>query len=290
MLTQKKVNEICQMVNLDGSSITIGKVHALLDKRYSFLTLANKVILFKENPKRAKEVADKELKAQLTQPTKGLAEKVYDTLRLINKKLKLGMDEEKNVSIVLTKYLQSYISKCIEKDTQVYIDRAKKIQLNNDHLEVRYFGLRTRYQKLLEHYDILKDQCYYLEQELQNVKLGKRNLDNSNLGKREKKVVQMRDAKMQLSLLKGECCAAYDPTNKQIVVKLPVRHKLIRELEKGPRSIHLRANATYDFSSKSWLLKGFEAQTINLLTRNNFVISKELSLVLRYLQTQSNED
>ncbi len=288
MLTQKKVNEVCQMLKRDGNGITIAKVRALLDKRYSFFTLADKVILFKNDPKLAQEVADKELKL-IERADKGLFEHTYDAIESADKTLDLKLDDKKSVSLLLAESLQSYIDQSIEKNTNTHQAKAKKIQLNNDHMEVQYFGLRARYQKLLSHYNTLKDEHYHLEQAFQNLKAGKRTFEDENADKERNTIVQMRDVNLQLSLLKGECCAGYDPKHKQIVVKLPAKHKLIKELEKGVRSIHLRANAVYDFASKLWLLDSFEAKTINLLTRNNFVISKELALVLRYLESQQNQ-
>ena len=60
MLTQRKVNDICHMIKRNGEEITIAKVRVLMDQQDSFCALADKVLLFKENPELAKKLALRE--------------------------------------------------------------------------------------------------------------------------------------------------------------------------------------------------------------------------------------
>ena len=60
MLTQQKVNDICDMIKHNGEEVTIAKVRVLMDQQDSFCALADKVLLFKENPQLAKNLALRE--------------------------------------------------------------------------------------------------------------------------------------------------------------------------------------------------------------------------------------
>ncbi|WP_119343783.1 hypothetical protein [Facilibium subflavum] len=278
MVTQKQVNEACQMIKRDGDAITVAKVRTLLGKKHSFFELADKVLLYKDDPDLAKKIAQSEKSAACNKT------KETGMVGVIDQVLKdhdVAMHEA--LAFKLSEVLHHDIKKRISHQTKQCQDTLLKVRRANDHIEVRYYGLKARFDALVQTHQKLEEEHYKLQQALQNALARRKNYQNEI---EDNKPVQMRDYQAQMSLLEGNCCAGYDPRRKQIVVKVPVKHKLIKEFEKGQNSIHLRADATFDFASKYWFLDGFEAKTIQLLMRNDFVISKELSTVLQYLQAQ----
>lgn len=276
MLSQYQVNEVCQMLKRDAQEITIAKVRKLLGKHYSFFDVADKVLLYKENSKKAQEIAKKETIKIEEKPVQGLGLMVEQAL------VACAVSEHRVLALSLKEKLQNYIDQEIKKRVDQYALQSKKILQKNDHLEVNFYGARARLQKLSEDQKLLKEQNYLLQQQLQKVQTQKnyRIAEESHM----QRPVQVRDYQTQIVLLNTDCCAVYDVQKQNIVVKMPPKHKLEREFQKGIHSIYLRAHAIYDFVTKYWFLYQYEAKTINLLVRNNFIISKELSYILQKLQ------
>ena len=278
MLSQQKVNEICHMIKRDGEEVTIAKVRVLMGKQDSFFALADKVLLFKESPELAKKVAVGEKPLKAIKNSENLTELIHQALQSCD------ISRDLDIALLLQEKIQKFIEDSICHRIQKMKDQLKQTQLLNDHIEVRYYGLKSRHASLVSEYSELKEAHYKLQQNLQNITVTKKKWLAEDQA--VEKSVQVRDYQSQMQLLSGDCCAAYDPKRNQIVLKVPVKHALVRELQKGASSIYLCANSTFDYTSKYWLLDSFEAKTINLLVRNNFVISKELSLVLSHLQRQ----
>ncbi|WP_116963260.1 hypothetical protein [Fastidiosibacter lacustris] len=278
MLSQRQINEACQMLKRDGQEISIAKVRKLLQGHYSFFDVADKVLLFKENPDKARELAKKEVIIEDKRPN-GLAYVIDQVL------LTCALHEHKQITLNLKDKLQNFVDAEIKSKTHDYEHKLRKLRQKNDHLEVNFYSLQTRILQLIETQNVLKEQNYSLQQQLQKALAQK----NYRLPEEQntQKPAQIRDFQTQISFLKADCCAVYDIEKQRIVVKLPPKHKLEREFQKGLNSIYLRANAIYDFEMKCWFLDQFEAKTINLLVRNNFVISKELAYVLQKLQEQT---
>ena len=279
MLTQRKVNDICHMIKRNGEEITIAKVRVLLGQQDSFCALADKVLLFKENPELAKKLALTEEPLKAIRNAENLTGLIYDALQSFN------VPKDVDIALLLQEKIHKFFEDSVNTKIQAMKDQLKQTQLLNDHIETRYYGLKSRYASLVAKYTELKESHYQLQQNLQNVIAAKDKWTAED--QVVEKAVQVRDYQSQMKLLSGECCAAYDAKRNQIVLKVPVKHALVRELKKGASSIYLCANSTFDYTSKYWLLDSFEAKTIRLLMRNNFVISKELSLVLSHLQQQS---
>lgn len=276
MLSQHQVNEVCQMLKRDGQEISIAKVRKFLDRHYSFFDVTDKVLLYKENPDKAREVAKKEVIKTTETPVQGLGAVIDRVL------LSCALHEHKQIALNLKEKLQNYIDEEIKLKVHQCELQLKKICQKNDHLEVNFYGMQARLRQLIEDQKALKEQNYLLQQQLQKAQTQKhyRAAEESN----QQKPAQIRDYQTQMTLLNTECCAVYDVQKQSIVVKLPPKHKLEKEFQKGVNSMYLRANAVYDFSTKYWFLDQFEAKTISLLVRNNFVISKELAYVLQKLQ------
>ena len=279
MLNQQKVNEICHMIKRDGEEVTVAKVRVLMGEQDSFFALADKVLLFKENPELAKKLALKEKPLKAIKDATNLTELIRNALQPCN------ISKDLDIVFLLQEKVQKFIEDSIGYKIKKMKDQLKKTQLLNDHIEVRYYGLKSRYQSLVSEYGALKEAHYKLQQNLQNITTNKKKWVTAD--QVVEKSVQIRDYQSQMQLLSGDCCAAYDPKRNQLVLKVPVKHALVRELKKSAASIYLYANATFDYATKYWLLDSFEAKTINLLMRNNFVLSKELSLVLSHFQQQT---
>lgn len=276
MLSQYQVNEACHMLRRDGQEVTIAKVRKLLDKHYSLFDVADKVLLYKEDAKKAEKIAKEE--------SVQISEKVVLGLGAVIDKVLLScaLREHKAVALNLKEKLQDYIDQEIKATIHKYEHEIKKIRQKNDHLEVNYYGFKARFDQLIKDQKLLKEQNYVLQQQLQKAQVSKshRVTDESQ----QQRPAQVRDYQTQMTLLNADYCAVYDVQKQSIVVKMPLKHKLEREFQKGRHSMYLRANAVYDFATKLWFLDQFEAKTINLLVRNNFVISKELAYVLQKLQ------
>ncbi|MDA0911658.1 MAG: hypothetical protein O2809_08940 [Proteobacteria bacterium] len=276
MLSQSQVNEACHMLKRDGQEVTIAKVRKLLDKHYSFFDVADKVLLYKEDTKKAETIAKEEVVQPPEKTVLGLGSVIDKVL------LSCALREHKEVAINLKEKLQDYIDQEIKTKIHKYEHEIKKIRQRNDHLEVNYYGSKARFEQLIQEHKLLKEQNYMLQQQLQKAQVVKNHRVTEET--QQQRPAQMRDYQTQMGLLKADCCATYDVQKQSIVVKMPPKHKLEREFQKGMRSMYLRANAVYDFATKFWFLDQFEAKTINLLVRNNFVISKELAYVLQKLQ------
>lgn len=276
MPSQYQVNEICQMLKRDGQEVTIAKVCKFLDKHYSFFEVADKVLLYKEDAKKAEKVAKEEISHKPKTSVQGLGMLLDQVL------LSCALPEHKKIALNLKEKLQDYIDQEIKAKIHKYKHEIKKLRQKNDHLEVNYYGFKARFGQLMQEQKLLKEQNYLLQQQLQKVKV----LKNHRITEesQQQRPAQVRDYKTQITLLNADFCAVYDTKKQSIVVKMPLKHKLEREFQKGMHSMYLRANAVYDFATKLWFLDQFEAKTINLLVRNNFVISKELAYILQKLQ------
>ncbi|MFZ9035617.1 MAG: hypothetical protein ACO2ZM_05825 [Francisellaceae bacterium] len=280
MVTQDQVNTICQMINRDGDEITIAGVRNLLSMPCSYVELADKVLLYKSNPSQAIEIAKKEhIDGSSLKKPKAL-------MGLIDEHVSRHLPEEhQHLALNLSAAIMHYVEDEIESKIQDLTTELKKTRLLNDHLEVKYYGIKGRFDELNQQFRRLEEAYYQLSQKYQNLENGKKNYQHDQTD--ELPAPKFRDYQTQLSLLEGECLAVFDPEKKQIVIRVPATHSLTRELHKGLRSIHLKANAVYDFTTRLWMLDDFELKTVNLLIRNKFVISKELSLIKSYLENKT---
>ena len=234
------------------------------------------MLLYKEDVNKAKKVAKEEVVQVSDKSVQGLGAMIDKVL------LSCALGEHKEIALNLKDKLQDYIDQEIKTKIQKYEHEIKKLRQKNDHLEVNYYGSKARFDQLIQEQKLLKEQNYLLQQQLQKAQVSKNHRVTEE--SQQQKPAQVRDYQTQISLLNTDYCAVYDVQKKSIVVKMPPKHKLEREFQKGVHSMYLRANAVYDFTTKLWFLDQFEAKTISLLVRNNFVISKELAYVLQKLQ------
>ncbi|WP_192484914.1 MULTISPECIES: hypothetical protein [Cysteiniphilum] len=276
MLSQYQVNEACYMLKRDGQEITIAKVRKLLDKHYSFFDVADKVLLYKEDATKAEKAAKEESVQSPEKTVLGLGSVIDKVL------LSCALHEHKEVAINLKEKLQDYIDQEIRSKVHKYEHEIRKLRQKNDHLEVSYYGYKTRFEQLMQEQTLLKEQNYMLQQQLQKAQVVKNHRVTEEV--QQQKPAQVRDYQIQMKLLNAELCAVYDVQKQRIVVKMPPNHQLKWEFQKGMHGRYLHANAVYEFGTKFWFLSQFEAETINLLVRNKFVISKELADVLQKLQ------
>lgn len=285
MLNQQKVNEICHMIKNNGEEITIAKVYGLIDKESSFFALIDKVILFKKNPKLAIQLALNEKEKKEINKHENIKDIIHSVFS--------NYDNDQDMKIILQEKIQKFIKNKFIKKIKRIQDQSKKIKLLNSHIEVRYYGLKSRYEILSIKLSSIKKSYHTLYQKLKNIKIinkkNKDKIDNHVNFRKEKHSSNTKYQKNVIHKYEKNYHAIYDPNSKQIFLKIPLKHILVKELKKGKASIYLCANATFNYIKKVWVINDFEYRTIDLLVRNKIIISKELYMIFKHLQSKKKQ-
>ena len=272
MITQKKINSICEAIKRDGQEITIENVRNLLDYPKSFFSIAKKVLTYKQKGFECGEKLDvKKINGE------NLENKL---LQDISDFLKFDKINWKKLEPLFLEKIMFYKKELLAVEIQKLELYLKKTQEKNDHIEVKYYGLISRFKELNIKFKEIEESYYNLQQRHQRAIAKVKNNDQN----KSTKPIKLKTVEEQIIAINSDYYGVYDIKRKYIIVKVPENHKLVKEFEKGEKSIHLRASSKYDFHERHWTLFNFEAQTINLLLKNKIIISKELSYLLELLQ------
>lgn len=275
MSTQSEVNKICQKLQEENKDISISSVQSIIGENYPFLQLAKKVLLFKKSPFLAKKIAEKDTARSKPE------EHILSVIQKILEHEKVS--DTAHLSLVLYDKFQSILKSTIESSDKKTNKELSQLQKKNQDIEFYYFSLRSKYLDLQKKFTAL--QLLY-KQSKESTKDTSKKLNSIECYSIDTIIKNkiFRNYKTQLADIYSSFCAVYDNDSKQIIVKTPYDHDIVKEFRKGFRSIHLRANAFYDTNNKYWLISKFCLQTIELLFRNQFSFSKELSFLFQVLK------
>ena len=277
-VTQKQVNQKCDILKAQNEEITASKIRRLIGGNISMLDLVEKVTLYKENKTKAIEVANTEVvsatisyKDELVE----LIENVFTEFQVDKKDLAMSLRNR------LTDYIAKEVSLKIVKIKEQQVDLSNK----NDSLEISGLTISKRYKELVEKYNLLKNESYSLKQNY-NSKAAKY-MEQENLEKSLLAWEDFKGVKEQLSSLGSYAKLAVYDKNGQIIIKFPATDFLTQECRSG-KSRYLKAKTVYDYSIQAWVLSEFGdiAKTLDFLKRNRFLLSKELETIV-YHRKQS---
>lgn len=271
-VSQKQVNQKCELLRSQHEEITANKVRRLLGGNISMLDLVEKITLYKENKAKAVEIANAEV-ANVTNNHK-------DKLAELIKKLFVEFQvDKKDLIMSLRNKLTDYIAKEVNKKTVKLREKQTELSNKNDSLEISCLTMDKRYKELLEKYNALKKETYNLKQSYNSKVTKYREQDNL-----EKSLLAWEDfksVKEQLSSLQdfSKKIAVYDK-NGQVIIKFPATDFLTQECRSG-KSRYLKAKTVYDYTIQAWVLSEFTdiLKTLDFLKRNKFVLSRELETV-----------
>ncbi|MFT4693268.1 MAG: hypothetical protein ACI8TE_000156 [Francisella sp.] len=277
-VTQKQVNQKCDILKAQNEEITASKIRRLIGGNISMLDLVEKVTLYKENKTKAIEVANTEVvsvtisyKDELVE----LIENVFTEFRV----------DKKDLVMSLRNKLTDYIAKEVSLKTVKIKEQQVELSNKNDSLEISGLTISKRYKELVEKYNLLKNESYSLKQNY-NSKAAKY-MEQENLEKSLLAWEDFKGVKEQLSSLGSYAKLAVYDKNGQIIIKFPATDFLTQECRSG-KSRYLKAKTVYDYSIQAWVLSEFGdiAKTLDFLKRNRFLLSKELETIV-YHRKQS---
>ena len=277
-VTQKQVNQKCDLLKSQNEEITANKVRRLIGGSISMLDLVDKITLYKEKKSKAIEVANTESISVVTSQKDELVvliENIFTEFQV----------DKKDLVMSLRNRLTDYITKEVSLKTSKIKEEAVTLSNKNDSLEISSLTVGKRYKELLEKYNLLKDESYSLKQNY-NSKVAKY-LEQENLEKSLLAWEDFKGVKEQLSSLGSYAKLAVYDKNGQIIIKFPATDFLTQECRLG-KSLYLKAKTVYDYSIQAWVLSEFGdiSKTLDFLKRNRFVLSKELETIV-YLRKQS---
>ena len=278
-VTQKQVNQKCDLLKSQNEEITASKVRNLIGSNISMLDLIEKITLYKEDKPKAIEVANAETASIATNHKDelvGLIEETFTEFQ-INKK---------NLVMSLRNKLTDYITKEINLKTAKIKERQTELSNKNDSLEISSLTIDKSYKELVGKYNSLKNESYSLKQNY-NSKAAKYR-EQENIEKTLLAWDDFKGVKEQISSLQSfsKKLAVYDK-NGQIIIKFPATDFLTQECRSG-KSRYLKAKTVYDYNIQAWVLSEFGdiLKTLDFLKRNRFVLSKELETIV-YHRKQS---
>ena len=270
-VTQKQVNQKCDLLKSQNEEITASKLRRLIGGNISMLDLVEKITLYKENKTKAREVANTETETVTTAPKDELLELIENVFT----EFQIG---KKDLAMSLRNRLTGFISK--EVSLKITKIKEKQVELSNknDSLEISGLTMGKRYKELLDKYNSLKNESYTLKQNY-NSKAAKY-MEQESLQKSLLAWEDFKGVKEQLSSLGSYAKLAVYDKNGQIVIKFPATDFLTQECRSG-KSRYLKAKTVYDYSIQAWVLSEFSdiLKTLDFLKRNRFVISKELETI-----------
>lgn len=278
-VTQKQVNQKCDLLKSQNEEITASKLRNLIGGNISMLDLIEKITLYKEDKSRAIEVANTEIVSIVTNHKDELVE-------LLEKTFSKFQIDKKDLIMSLRNKLADYVAKEINLKTAKLKERQTELSNKNDSLEISSLTIDKRYKELVEKYNSLKNESYSLKQNY-NSKAAKYR-EQENLEKTLLAWDDFKGVKEQISSLQSfsKKLAVYDK-NGQIIIKFPATDFLTQECRSG-KSRYLKAKTVYDYNIQAWVLSEFSdiLKTLDFLKRNRFVLSKELETII-YHRKQS---
>lgn len=279
-VTQKLVNQKCELLKSQNEEITVNKVRKLIGGNISIIDLVEKVTLYKQDKKNALASAESE-----EQP---LQEKPCDQLLdIIQTTLKEYSIEENQVAFSLRSNLKKYIDQQVSEKSKKLKQKQVEVSNKNDSLEISNLTLNRRYNELLEKYNELKEDLHNIKQDFNNraiKQLKKENEVSSLLN-----IEDFNTFQDQLRKYKEEpMVAVYDNTKNVIMIKFPHTHALTAECRRGS-SAFLQAKTKFDFDNKVWQLTDYNMKTINYLRSKRFVFSRELETIV-YISTNKRNN
>ena len=279
-LTQKQVNQKCDLLKSQNEEITANKIRRLIGGNISMLDLVEKISLYKENKSKAIEIANTEVESVPVTRKDELVE-------LIENVFAEYQVDKKDLVMSLRNRLTDFIAKEVSLRTIKIKEKQVELSNKNDSLEISGLTISNRYKELVEKYNSLKNESYSLKQNY-NSKAAKY-MEQENLEKALLPWEDFKGVKEQLSSLGSYAKLAVYDKNGQVVIKFPATDFLTQECRSG-KSRYLKAKTVYDYSLQAWVLSEFGdiSKTIDFLKRNRFVLSKELETIV-YHRNQGAE-
>ncbi|ASG68462.1 hypothetical protein fh0823_14830 [Francisella halioticida] len=270
-VTQKLVNQKCELLKSQNEDITVNKVRKLIGGNISIIDLVEKVTLYKQDKKKAFTEAEIE-----EQP---LQDKPRDQLLNITQKiLKEYSIEENQIAFGLRSGLKKYIDQQVSEKSKKLKQKQVEISNKNDSLEISNLTLNRLYNELLEKYNELKEESYSLKQNYNSKSM--RFIEKETVEKTLLAWEDFKDIKEQMSSLGAYAKTAIYDKRGVVVIKFPATDFLTQECRSGV-SRYLKAKTTFDYSIQAWILSGFTdiLKTLDFLKRNKFIFSKELETI-----------
>lgn len=143
-VTQKLVNQKCELLRSQNEEITVHKVRKLIGEGVSIIDLVEKVTLYKNDRKQA--IITGELEQELTINTV-IKDELLEAIKSILKES--GIKEDK-IAYSLRNNIKQYIDKEISKSINKIKQKQVEISNKNDSLEIANLTLDRRYKELLE--------------------------------------------------------------------------------------------------------------------------------------------
>ncbi|MBK2296214.1 hypothetical protein [Francisella philomiragia] len=279
-VTQKLVNQKCELLRSQNEEITVNKVRKLIGEGVSIIDLVEKVTLYKNDRKQA--IITGELEQELIINTV-IKDELLEAIKFTLKES--GIKEDK-IAYSLRNNIKQYIDKEISKSINKIKQKKVEISNKNDSLEIANLTLDRRYKELLEKYNELKEESYSLKQSYNS-----KSIKYMEKEATEKMMLAWEDfkgVKEQLSSLGGYAKVAVYDKRGVVVIKFPATDFLTQECRAGV-SRYLKAKTVFDYSIQAWVLSGFKdiLKTLDFLQRNKFVFSKELETIA-YLRRQKS--
>lgn len=278
-VTQKLVNQKCDLLRSQHEEITVNKVRKLIGEGTSIIDLVEKVTLYKDDSKKAKIIADSEEVVVQKAPQD-------EFLQIIQKTLTEYSVDNTEVAFSLRNNLKQFVDQQVTTQTSKLKHKQVDLSNKNDSLEISNLTLDKRYKELLEKYNQLKEESYNLKQNY-NSKTAKY-LEKENIEKALLAWEDFKGVKEQISSLGSYAKLAVYDKNGQIIIKFPATDFLTQECRSG-KSRYLKAKAVYDYTIQAWVLSEFGDvfKTLDFLKRNRFVFSKELETIV-YIRKQKS--
>ncbi|ABI82445.1 hypothetical protein IBE97_05855 [Francisella tularensis] len=278
-VTQKLVNQKCDLLRSQNEEITVSKVRKLIGEGVSIIDLVEKVTLYKEDKKQALEVAEQEI----LEPNQPVRDELLEIIRASLKQFDVDRDD---IAFSLRSDIMQYIQQQISNNISKLKHKQAELSNKNDSLEISNISLDRRYKELLEKYNQIKEEAYSLKQNYNSKSM--KFLEKETTEKMLLAWEDFKGIKEQLVSLKMYSkVAAYDKSG-VIVIKFPATDFLTQECRAGV-SRYLKAKTVFDYSIQAWILSGFKdiLKTLDFLQRNKFVFSKELETIA-YLRRQKS--
>ncbi len=272
VVTQKQVNQKCDLLKAQNEEITANKIRRLIGGNISMLDLVQKVTLYKENKSKAIEVASAEVIIETINSKDELIvliESVFTEFHV----------EKKDLVMSLRNRLTDYIAEEVNLKTTKLREKQVELSNKNSSIEISGLTINKRYKELLDKYNSLKDESYNLKQSYNSKAVKYR--EQENLEKSLLAWEDFKSVKEQLSSLGSYAKLAVYDKNGQIIIKFPATDFLTQECRSG-KSRYLKAKTAYDYSTQAWVLSEFSdiAKTLDFLKRNKFRLSKELETIV----------
>ncbi|MED7819507.1 MULTISPECIES: hypothetical protein [unclassified Francisella] len=270
-VTQKLVNQKCDLLKSQNEEITVNKVRKLIGGNISIIDLVEKVTLYKQDKKDAITKAELEDQPIQDKPCDQL-------LAIIQETLKEHLIEENQIAFSLRSNLKKYIDQLVSEKSKKLKQKQVELSNRNDSLEISNLTLNRRYKELLDKYSELKEESYSLKQNYNSKSV--RFLEKESIEKTLLAWEDFKDIKEQISSLGAYAKIAVYDKRGFIAIKFPATDFLTQECRSGV-SRYLKSKTTFDYTIQAWILSGFTdiLKTLDFLRRNKFVFSKELETI-----------